>query len=269
MGAEASVDIALWSEEHERGARATLDAVRTDDLERALLSIERPTADARQRCQAALEDWAAAAARAGGSLEELSAVLVGEGLVGDQDSYYAVDNSLLSKVVERRRGMPILVAAVWALVGRRAGLTCDGIGLPGHFVVSVQGQLVDAFARGRPLSLSDARQLAAGAAPKSCFDSEWLEPVTTRAWVQRVLANLAGSWYRAGSVVDHYRARRVARVVGDTAPTWRAEAYAAVLLGLPDLARGAWETVVDRWPGSPEAADAARRLTQRAARTLN
>lgn len=267
----SELDVALWSPGHERDAQAVARAVAEDDLEAALLALEGSDEAARQACRDRLAEWSEAVFRAGGTLEELRAVLIGEGIVGDNQSYYAVDNSMLSRVVHRRRGMPILVAAVWALVGKRAGLRCHGIGLPGHFIVAVNGQYVDAFARGRTLTRDEAIEIAKGFAPDVPFDEAWLKPVTTARWVQRVLANLAGSWYRAKSVVDHYRARRTARVVADSASTWLAEAYAALLLGLPELARDAWNTVVERWPKSPEAADAVRRLAALAGddRTLN
>ncbi|PKN54127.1 MAG: hypothetical protein CVU56_28180 [Deltaproteobacteria bacterium HGW-Deltaproteobacteria-14] len=55
--------------------------------------------------------------------DALVAVLVSDrGVRGDIDNYHAPSNSLISKVFERRRGQPVLVSAVWILVGRAADI---------------------------------------------------------------------------------------------------------------------------------------------------
>jgi regulator of sirC expression with transglutaminase-like and TPR domain len=55
-------------------------------------------------------------------------------LPGDADDLRA---SLLPQVVMRRRGLPILVSAVWLDVARRAGIPAHGLGMPGRFLVAV------------------------------------------------------------------------------------------------------------------------------------
>jgi regulator of sirC expression with transglutaminase-like and TPR domain len=55
-------------------------------------------------------------------------------LPGDPDDLRA---SLLPQVVRRRRGLPILVSAVWLDVARRAGIPAHGLGMPGRFLVAV------------------------------------------------------------------------------------------------------------------------------------
>jgi regulator of sirC expression with transglutaminase-like and TPR domain len=57
------------------------------------------------------------------------------GFTGDHDDYDHPDNSMLDVVLERRRGLPILLSVVYVEVARRAGLPLAGVGLPGHFVV--------------------------------------------------------------------------------------------------------------------------------------
>ncbi|HVG39443.1 MAG TPA: transglutaminase-like domain-containing protein, partial [Pyrinomonadaceae bacterium] len=54
------------------------------------------------------------------------------GFAGDQEDYYDPRNSLLNLVVERRRGIPITLSLVYMEVGRRAGLSVEGVGMPGH-----------------------------------------------------------------------------------------------------------------------------------------
>lgn len=57
------------------------------------------------------------------------------GFHGNVSEYYDPRNSYLHLVLERRTGIPISLAAVVMAVGRRAGLTIEGVGLPGHFIV--------------------------------------------------------------------------------------------------------------------------------------
>jgi regulator of sirC expression with transglutaminase-like and TPR domain len=56
-------------------------------------------------------------------------------LRGNEEDYYNINNSLLPEVVETRLGIPISLSLVYILVGHRAGLHVDGVGLPGHFIV--------------------------------------------------------------------------------------------------------------------------------------
>src|ERR687885_532557 len=57
------------------------------------------------------------------------------GFAGDREEYDHPDNSMLDRVLERRRGLPILLSVVYVAVAERAGVPLGGVGLPGHFVV--------------------------------------------------------------------------------------------------------------------------------------
>lgn len=67
------------------------------------------------------------------------------GFRGYGDDYGDLRASLLHEVLRRRRGLPILLSVVYLEVARRCGVPAAGIGLPGHFVVSVADALVDPF----------------------------------------------------------------------------------------------------------------------------
>ena len=121
---------------------------------------------------------AIAATCPGARLEDLRRHLFGtEGFRGDDEDYYDPANSLLHRVLERRRGIPITLSVVTMEVGRRIGLAIDGIGMPGHFLVRHEDTLFDPFDRGAVL---DATR----------FDAEVLEPVGPIAIIARMLANL-------------------------------------------------------------------------------
>src|SRR3954467_15284388 len=80
----------------------------------------------------------------------LSAVLgTRHGFRGDSEQYDRPENSMLDRVLERRRGLPILLSIVYVEVAGRADVRVAGVGLPGHYVVShfggVEPLLLDPF----------------------------------------------------------------------------------------------------------------------------
>jgi regulator of sirC expression with transglutaminase-like and TPR domain len=121
------------------------------------------------------------------------------GFGGDRRDYDEPRNSFLDVVLERRRGLPILLATVMIEIGRRAGVPVVGIGMPLHFLVRAADD-VDAFVdpfTGEALDRAGARRLfdalAGGGLP---WDDRHLAPVPARAIVLRVLTNLRVSYER-------------------------------------------------------------------------
>lgn len=117
------------------------------------------------------------------------------GFKGDNDDYYSEKNSYLPAVIERRRGSPIAMCMVYAAVGERLGLKVRGIGLPGHFVCSVETDndvlFVDPFDGGRVLDRDDCIsvvRLRIGA--EFAWSDDYLKPVTNREWLTRMMQNL-------------------------------------------------------------------------------
>jgi regulator of sirC expression with transglutaminase-like and TPR domain len=112
------------------------------------------------------------------------------GFAGDAEQYDDPANSMLDLVLERRRGLPILLSVVYAEVARRAGVALAGVGLPGHYVVGHFGAspplLLDPFAGGAPV---------AGEAP-----AEHVRPWGAHETALRMLNNLVGSYQRRGDV---------------------------------------------------------------------
>ena len=87
----------------------------------------------------------------------LNQFLYGElGFWGNTENYYDPRNSYLNDVIDRQTGIPLTLSLVAITVGGRAGLTVEGVGLPGHFVVkAVEGSrevLFDPFHEGRLLA---------------------------------------------------------------------------------------------------------------------
>lgn len=66
----------------------------------------------------------------------INRVIFGEyGFCGDVDHFYDPQNSLLSKVIERRRGLPLSLSVLYLLVADRCGLELSPVAMPGRFMV--------------------------------------------------------------------------------------------------------------------------------------
>jgi regulator of sirC expression with transglutaminase-like and TPR domain len=149
-------------------------------------------------------DVSAAAQRTTGSPEEVTAacteVLGGvHGFEGDREHYDDPQNSMLDVVLERRRGLPILLSVVYIEAARRAGIALSGVGLPGHFVVGHFGAdpplLLDPFDGGAPID------------PQSPVGA--VRPWTAHEIAMRMLNNLVSSYQRRGDLTSAIRAAQL------------------------------------------------------------
>jgi regulator of sirC expression with transglutaminase-like and TPR domain len=147
-------------------------------------------------------DLADAVARTGTRRPDAEAIECAEalgrraGFTGDTEHYDDPANSMLDVVLERRRGLPILLSVVYVEVGRRAGVALAGVGLPGHFVVGHFGAtppvLIDPFAGGAPVD---------GEHPAGI-----VRPWHAHEIALRMLNNLVGSYRRRGDLASAIRA---------------------------------------------------------------
>ena len=107
---------------------------------------------------------------------------------GNEDDYYAMENSILPKVIEARLGNPITLTMVYMLVARRAGLKVSGVGLPGHFVARLEHVFFDPFHGGRRMHLDECRRLLESQDME--LQPHHLMPCPQRAMLARVLNNI-------------------------------------------------------------------------------
>jgi regulator of sirC expression with transglutaminase-like and TPR domain len=160
----------------------------------------------------------AVAARLEGDPGPLSAVRALNGLLFDEEGfrgnledYYDPRNSFLNDVLDRRTGIPITLSTLYIEVGRRAGLDVEGIGLPGHFVVRVNGTLVDPFHGGAVLTEQDCqKRLDRIYGGRLQLDETMLAACDRKAIVARTLGNLKAIYTKAG---DFFRALNVVELL--------------------------------------------------------
>jgi regulator of sirC expression with transglutaminase-like and TPR domain len=123
------------------------------------------------------------------------------GFRGYGDDYGDLRASLLHEVVERRRGLPILLSVVYLDVARRAGIPAYGVGLPGHFVVAVgepeSATLLDPYVGGRLTSLPELSTRVPDGVDLAAADVAPWQPVDI---VARVLNNIRVLAARTGDV---------------------------------------------------------------------
>lgn len=134
------------------------------------------------------------------SLEDLVRALFGppRPFIGNREDYYAPDNSLLHRVLDRRSGIPISLSIVTMEVGRRCGLQLSGVGMPAHFLVGVTPErglipdrFVDPFHGGTILDAEECRDLFHRVAGRhQPFDRRFLAVTPSLGIVERVLNNL-------------------------------------------------------------------------------
>ena len=200
-----------------------------------------------------------------------------EGFRGNADDYYEPANSCLNEVLERKLGIPITLSVVMIEVARRVGLHVQGVGLPGHFVVSAavgrESVLLDPFDGGTVLTQETAADVVSRALGRRvALTAEHFAPVSKRQILTRILANLKGvyvhreEWAKSLAVVE-----RLLAADGEGSAHVRDRGTLLVKLGQLLECAAEWERYVT---AHPQAADRdkikkeLRRVRQRLA-TLN
>ena len=67
------------------------------------------------------------------------------GFRGDDSSYHSLDNSCISEVLLRRRGIPITLSVLLLSIARSQGLPALGLNAPGHFLSQIGEHVIDPF----------------------------------------------------------------------------------------------------------------------------
>ena len=91
----------------------------------------------------------------------------GHGFGGSEADFDDVRSSLLSEVLVRKRGLPILLSVVWTEVAARLGMPAHVLGLPGRVLVLVgepedRHVVVDPWEGGRSLDRAEVLSRAQG-----------------------------------------------------------------------------------------------------------
>ena len=117
------------------------------------------------------------------------------GFRGNREHYFDPKNSFLNEVLDRKTGIPISLSVLYIEVARRVGLSLQGVGFPGHFLVKYGGGneeiVLDPFNQGEILSQKSLEtmlyRLYGG---KIAFAPHLLEAISTKQILRRMLNNL-------------------------------------------------------------------------------
>lgn len=194
------------------------------------------------------------------ALERLLGFLFEEqGFRGNAEEYYDPRNSCLNDVLDRKLGIPITLSILTMEVGRRVGIDVEGVGLPGHFIVSAslgaRRIFFDPFNGGAVLTPAQAAEVASKAVgrPVKLAEAHWA-PCPKRQILVRMLRNLKGiyarseDWSRALAVVDRL-------LVLDAESPVHLRDRGTVLVRMKRLHEGAaaWERYLTRFPSAQDA----------------
>ncbi|MBI2219436.1 MAG: tetratricopeptide repeat protein [Candidatus Rokubacteria bacterium] len=182
-----------------------------------------------------------------------------EGYRGNAEDYFDPRNSYLNDVIARKLGIPITLSLLTMEVGRRVGLTIDGVGLPGHFIVRAHvghdSVLVDPFNGGRILDEQGAAEVVAHALGREVpLTDVHFASVTKSQVIARILMNLRGiyvqreEWRKALAVIERL-------LVLDTRSPVHLRDRGTMLMKLGDFHAGAaeWERYLTRYPNARDA----------------
>ena len=189
-----------------------------------------------------------------------------EGFGGNVDDYSDPRNSCLNDVLDRRLGIPITLSLVLIEVGRRVGLSIDGVGLPGHFIVSAHvGEdriLLDTFNGGAMLTHEGCVDVVTRAIGRRVdLVDDHFAPVAKRQLLSRMLNNLKAvywrheQWEKALAVID-------LRLAVDERSREDLRDRGTILIHTGERRRGVadWERYLTRYPQAPDAEEMRGRL---------
>lgn len=144
------------------------------------------------------------------TLATLNRVLFDElGFHGSRGDYYNRSNSYVNEVLDDREGIPITLAIVYMTLARRLGLTVEGVGFPGHFLVRYEPaggepRWLDVFERATERTREDLAARRREEAGTELTDDD-LAVAAPRAILARMVNNLLGIAVREGDQADMLR----------------------------------------------------------------
>ena len=114
---------------------------------------------------------------------------------GNSEDYFDPRNSYLHEVIQRRLGIPISLAILYAAVASRLGLRLDGVNTPLHFLLRVTDEepalFVDPFHEGNLLDRTGCEQLLSELSGQPIrLSFEHFTPCRLTTVIARMLRNL-------------------------------------------------------------------------------
>lgn len=148
--------------------------------------------------------------------EVLSEYLFGErGFTGTDDEAPMPGHASMARTIDTRRGMPLVLCALYSAVAEEAEVKVDLLPVPGHVVAMVhqesKDQIIDPFGNGELIERKHIMgYLEANQLP---LQDEWLTPAPSTAMFLRHTLNTAACFRAVGRPGEVRRLARVAKVL--------------------------------------------------------
>lgn len=132
-------------------------------------------------------------------------------------NFHSPANSMISVVLESKRGNPITLCVIYMIIAQKLGMPVYGVNLPNLFVLTfTQGNVqfyINVFNRGIIFSKTDIEHYITQLKLKQ--NKTFYEPCSNQDIVQRVLRNLILSYEKSG---DNDRSQELERVLEAISP---------------------------------------------------
>jgi len=195
-------------------------------------------------------------------------ILLKYGYSGDELTYDDLQNANLMRVIDRRKGLPVVLGILFIDVARSQGWEAAGLAFPGHFLIrlseATERLILDPFHNGQVCGAAELRELLkAVVGAGSELAPEYYAPVSDRDVLLRLQNNLKS---RLLQQQRHERAVKVIETMlmlaPDLAELWREAGMLHRQLGNIRAAASALEHYVVRAPDGMARHQAAAILQQ-------
>lgn len=129
------------------------------------------------------------------------------GFSGNTQNYHDPQNSFIGKVLETKKGNPLLLSCIYSIVAQKLDIPIYGVNLPKHFIVaftdSTLGEeqdvlfYINPFNRGQIFGKRDV--LAFLKQLNMPYDDFFMKPCTNEEILKRLIRNLISSYTQLGN----------------------------------------------------------------------
>lgn len=120
---------------------------------------------------------------------------------GNKENYYDPENSFIDKVIERKKGNPILLSVIYLVITNKLGLPFSGVNMPAHFLVqyldTLEPILIDPFNQGEIITKLGCQERIK--ALKLVWQEDYLSSPTKKQVIIRMMQNLINIYQKEGN----------------------------------------------------------------------
>lgn len=138
------------------------------------------------------------------------------GFTGNSSNYHSSDNSIISRVLETKKGNPLSLSVIYSIIAQSLDLPVYGVNLPNHFILAYMDEnnlsqflpiteeenygvlfYINPFSKGSIFDANEIKEFMKGLdkePTRSCF-----EPCSNTDIIIRMITNLIFSFQQAGN----------------------------------------------------------------------